>query len=173
MVESSKKECINLSSYNYLGFAENDGHCTHQAITQVRQSGLNYSSSRHELGTSTLHQELESTVAEFLGVEDAITVGMGFATNTLNLPMLIGKGCLVLSDELNHASIILGLRLSGATVAVFKHNNVEHLEKVLRANIIKGNISANIYIEIGTEQTYCTDRNSNLPNLGLSQKIRT
>ena len=145
MVESSKKECINLSSYNYLGFAENDGHCTHQAITQVRQSGLNYSSSRHELGTSTLHQELESTVAEFLGVEDAITVGMGFATNTLNLPMLIGKGCLVLSDELNHASIILGLRLSGATVAVFKHNNVEHLEKVLRANIIKGNISANIH----------------------------
>jgi serine palmitoyltransferase len=60
-------------------------------------------------------------VAEFLGVEDAIAVGMGFATNSLNLPSLISKGCLVISDELNHASLILGLRLSGATVKVFKH----------------------------------------------------
>ena len=85
-----------------------------------------------------ISRELEVTVAEFLGVEDAITVGMGFATNTLNIPQIINKGCLVISDELNHASIILGLRLSGATVCVFNHNSMEHLEKVLRSNIIKG-----------------------------------
>lgn len=136
--KSAGKECINLGSYNYLGFAESDGECTNKALEAVRQHGLAYCSPRQELGTSRIHQELESTVAEFLGVEDAITVGMGFATNTLNLPMIISKGCLVISDELNHASIILGLRLSGATVAVFKHNNVEHLEKVLRSNIVKG-----------------------------------
>jgi serine palmitoyltransferase len=68
-----------------------------------------------------IHRELESTVAEFLGVEAAICVGMGFATNSLNLPRLISKGCLVISDELNHASLILGLKLSSASVKVFKH----------------------------------------------------
>ena len=55
------------------------------------------SSSRHETGTSTIHMELEKTVAEFLGVDDAISVGMGFATNTLNLPVLIGEGQRVVS----------------------------------------------------------------------------
>ena len=138
MVENSKKECINLGSYNYLGFAENSGNCTNAAIDEVHFGGLSSSSTHQELGTMSIHKEIEETVAEFLGVEDAITVGMGFATNTLNLPMIMDKNCLVLSDELNHASVILGLRLSGATVAVFKHNNVEHLEKMLRTNIIKG-----------------------------------
>lgn len=65
-----------------------------------------------------IHQKLESLVAEFLGVDDAITFGMGFATNVLNLPSILGPGCLVFSDEFNHASLILGLRLSGATVKV-------------------------------------------------------
>ena len=65
--------------------------------------------------------QLESTVAEFIGADDAIVFGMGFATNSLNLPQLINKDCLVISDEFNHASLILGLRLSGATVSVFKH----------------------------------------------------
>ena len=116
------------------------------AISELRQTGLSLCSSRHELGTGSIHMELEETVAKFLGVDDAISVGMGFATNTLNLPMLIGKGCLVLSDALNHASIILGLKLSGATVTVFKHNNVEHLEKVLRANIIKGKSRITIHL---------------------------
>ncbi len=78
--------------------------------------------------------ELEATVAQFLGVEDAIALGMGFATNSLNLPCLLSKGCLVLSDECNHASAILGLRLSGATVKVFKHNDPADLEKILRGN---------------------------------------
>jgi serine palmitoyltransferase len=64
-------------------------------------------------------------VAEFLGVEDAITFSMGFATNSLNLPRIASKGCLVVSDEFNHASLILGLKLSGATVKVFKHKYVD------------------------------------------------
>ena len=71
----------------------------------------------------TIHQELEKYVARFVGAEDAITFGMGFATNALNLPSLVSKGCLVISDENNHASLILGLRLSGATIRVFKHNS--------------------------------------------------
>ena len=69
-----------------------------------------------------IHQELEKYVARFVGAEYAITFGMCFATNALNLPSIVSKGCLVISDEKNHASIILGLRLSGATNRVFKHN---------------------------------------------------
>ena len=83
---------ILIGSYNYLGFAENEGTCTQQAIEEVELSGLTTGSCRHEIGTSKIHQELEKTVAEFLGVDDAITVGMGFATNTMNLPVLMGKG---------------------------------------------------------------------------------
>ena len=75
------------------------------------------------LGTMTIHQELEKCVARFVGTEDAITFGMGFSTNSLNLPCLLSKGCIAISDEKIHASLILGLRLSGATTRVFKHNS--------------------------------------------------
>ena len=74
------------------------------------------------LGYLDIHRQLDQLTAEFLGVEAAITVPMGFATNSMNMPALVGKGCLILSDELNHASLILGSRLSGATIRTFKHN---------------------------------------------------
>lgn len=76
--------------------------------------------------------------ARFLGVEDAIVFGMGFATNSLNIPTLISPGCLVVSDEKNHASIILGLRLSGAVTKVFNHNSMKDLERVLQESIAAG-----------------------------------
>lgn len=82
---------------------------------------------RYFTGTMSIHQELEQLVARFVGAEDAITFGMGFATNALNLPALVSKGCLVISDENNHASLILGLRLSGATIRVFKHNGIKFI----------------------------------------------
>lgn len=65
----------------------------------------------------------------------AIVVGMGFGTNTLGLPGLLGPGSLALSDEKNHASLIMGLRLAHATVRVFRHNDVRHLEQLARAAI--------------------------------------
>lgn len=114
--------CLNLGSYNYLGFAESSGPCAEAAIQAIHDYGLAFSSSRTEYGTCPLHIELEELTAKFLGVEAAITCGMGFATNALNIPTLLYPGCLVISDEKNHASLILGLRLSGATIKVFKHN---------------------------------------------------
>ena len=81
-----------------------------------------------------IHQELEQYVARFVGTEDAIAFGMGFATNALNLPSLVSKGCLVISDENNHASLILGLRLSGATIRVFKHNSKDRISLPLLAS---------------------------------------
>ena len=69
-----------------------------------------------------MHQELEKTVARFLRKPDAICFGMGFATNSTCIPTIIGPGCVIISDELNHASLVLGARLSGAKIRVFRHN---------------------------------------------------
>ncbi|XP_026672234.1 serine palmitoyltransferase 2 isoform X2 [Ceratina calcarata] len=131
-------ECINLGSYNYLGFAESDGKCADESIETLKKFGCANCTSRLELGNMPIHEELERLTARFLGVEDAIVFGMGFATNALNLPSLLYKGCLVLSDEKNHASLILGLRLSGATVRVFEHNSMKHLERGLKTAIVFG-----------------------------------
>lgn len=129
---------MNLGSYNYLGFAAKSGACAENAIKTINEYGLAACSTRSELGTMPLHNELESLTARFLGAEDAIVFGMGFATNSLNLPSLVSAGCLVVSDEKNHASIILGLRLSGATCEKFRHNDMIDLERVLSKNIVRG-----------------------------------
>ncbi|KAK9730022.1 Aminotransferase class I and II [Popillia japonica] len=128
-----KTKCLNLGSYNYLGFAEPNGPCAEFAIESLHKYGVSTGATRQQYGTCDLHVELEKLTAEFLGTEDAITFGMGFATNALNIPTFLSSGCLVLSDEKNHASLILG-----ATVKVFKHNNVQHLEKLLKENIYYG-----------------------------------
>ena len=73
-------------------------------------------------GTLDIHKHLETLVARFVGKPAAMVFGMGFATNASNIPTLVGKGDLIISDELNHTSIILGARLSGAKIKVFKHN---------------------------------------------------
>jgi serine palmitoyltransferase len=135
----NKLKVLNLGSYNYLGFAENNGPSSGEAVRSVSQHGLATLSSRVELGTLACHQRLESLVAKFLGVEDALVCGMGFATNSLNIPALIGgQDSLILSDALNHTSIVLGARLSGATIKTFKHNDVNDLEAKLRDSIIEG-----------------------------------
>ncbi|KAL4656286.1 serine palmitoyltransferase 2-like [Arapaima gigas] len=132
------KEVINMGSYNYLGFAENTGPCAEAAAEAAAKYGVGVSSTRQEMGNLSRHEELEKLVAKFLGVESAMTFGMGFATNSMNIPALAGKGCLILSDELNHASLVLGARLSGSTIRVFKHNNMQSLEKLLREAIVHG-----------------------------------
>lgn len=134
----TETKCLNLASYNYLGFAQASGPCAESAEKAITKFGCSVCSTRQELGTNHLHVELERLTAHFLGVEDAIVFGMGFATNSLNIPSLVSPGCLVLSDEKNHASLILGLRLSGATIKVFKHNNMACLEKTLRDAVIYG-----------------------------------
>lgn len=74
------------------------------------------------LGMHRMQIELESTVARFVGKPEAVCFGMGFATNSTCIPTLSGPGCALVSDELNHASLVLGMRLSGAKSFVFKHN---------------------------------------------------
>jgi serine palmitoyltransferase len=129
---------LNMGSYNYLGFAENAGPSSTAAIESIRDLNLSVCSSRQELGVHRCHRELDTLLAQFLGVEAAISFGMGFATNALNIPTLIGKGSLILSDQLNHASLVLGSRLSGATIKVFKHNDARDLEVKLKKAIVEG-----------------------------------
>lgn len=111
-----------MGSYNYLGFSQNTGPCAENAIEAIYKYGVSTGATRQEYGSVEIHVELEKLVAEYLGTEDSITCGMGFATNALNIPTIFSPGCLVVSDAKNHASLILGLKLSGATVKVFNHN---------------------------------------------------
>ncbi|TMS04186.1 serine palmitoyltransferase 3 [Larimichthys crocea] len=129
---------INMGSYNYLGFAENKADFLKTVADKAQQYGVGVCSTRQEIGNLSIHEELEQLVADFVGAESAMTFGMGFATNSMNIPAIVGKGCLILSDELNHTSLILGARLSGATIRVFKHNNMQSLEKMLREAVCSG-----------------------------------
>ncbi|XP_072247355.1 serine palmitoyltransferase 3 [Leuresthes tenuis] len=129
---------INMGSYNYLGFGENNADFLTTVADKMQHYGAGVCSSRQEIGNLHIHEELEELVASFLGVESSMTFGMGFATNSMNIPALVGKGCLILSDELNHTSLILGARLSGASIRVFKHNNMNSLEKLLKEAVCSG-----------------------------------
>uniref|UniRef100_A0A915PF00 serine C-palmitoyltransferase n=1 Tax=Meloidogyne floridensis TaxID=298350 RepID=A0A915PF00_9BILA len=130
---------INTASYNYLGFAENKGPCATASANIINDQGISSCASIRELGQPLAHTELENLVAEFIGVESAICFGMGFATNSMNLTCLMDKDSLIISDQYNHASLILGSKISGATIKIFKHNNIKDLERVLRQSIIFGN----------------------------------
>jgi len=136
--KESTSRVLNLGSYNYLGFAENEGPCATAALAATSEYGCGVASSRRELGTMAIHRQLETLVAEFLGTEDAITFGMGFATNSMNIPALMGKGTLIISDQLNHASLVLGARLSQSVIRVFKHNDMTDLEEKIRDAICYG-----------------------------------
>ncbi|ORZ12379.1 pyridoxal phosphate-dependent transferase [Absidia repens] len=133
-----KIECINFASYNYLGFAQASGPCADAVENTVNHYGMSTAGTRTEAGTTDLHLYMERKVAEFVGKEDAICVSMGFATNSTTIPSLVSKGCLIISDELNHSSIVFGARLSGASIRVFKHNNMMDLRQLLTEVISQG-----------------------------------
>jgi serine palmitoyltransferase len=130
--------CLNLGSYNYLGFASADEYCTPRVVESLKRFSPSTCSSRVDAGTTVLHQELEELIARFVGKPAAMVYGMGFATNSTTLPALIGKGGLIISDSLNHSSIVAGARASGSRITVFQHNTPSHLEEVLREAIADG-----------------------------------
>ena len=129
---------LNISSYNYLGFAQAQGGCADAVEESLHRYGVSTCGARLEGGTSNLHETAESLVASFLGQEDALISSMGFATNSTIIPALVSKGSLLISDESNHASIRFGVRISGANVRTFKHNDMESLESLLREVISQG-----------------------------------
>jgi serine palmitoyltransferase len=127
-----------LGSYNYLGYADPDSPCIPSVLDSLDKYPVSTCSSRIDVGTTKLHAELEKVVAKFVGKPAAMIFGMGFGTNSSGIPALIGKGGLILSDSLNHASIVIGARLSGAKVEVFQHGDHEDLERAIRRAIVEG-----------------------------------
>jgi serine palmitoyltransferase len=134
----STTQCLNMSSYNYLGFAQSIGPCADAVEETIRKNGLSMCASRTEGGTSELHLRVEDLIAKFVGKESAMVFSMGFGTNATIFSSLVSKGCLIISDELNHASIRFGSRLSGAVIKMFKHNDMADLERLLRVEIAQG-----------------------------------
>jgi len=131
-------ETLNVSSYNYLGFAQSEGPCAEAVEECVRKNGLSVCSPRADAGTTDLALEVEQEVAAFVGKPAAMVFSMGFVTNATSFPALVSKGCLIISDELNHASIRIGARQSGAVIRSFSHNDMDDLERVLREAISQG-----------------------------------
>ncbi|KAF7440174.1 serine palmitoyltransferase component [Pleurotus ostreatus] len=138
ILTGGRTRALNISSYNYLGFAQGRGGCADAVEESIRQYGVSTLGARMEGGSCDLHVMTEALVARFVGMEDALISSMGFATNSTFIPALVDKGCLVISDELNHASIRFGVRLSGASVRMFKHNDMKSLESLLRESISQG-----------------------------------
>ncbi len=121
------KRVLNFCSNNYLGLA-NDARLKQAAHDAIEKFGVGPAAVRSIAGTLSLHNELEKRLAEFKGVEATISFQSGFNSNGAALPALVGKEDVIFSDELNHASIIDGARLSGAKIVRYAHNDAEDLE---------------------------------------------
>jgi glycine C-acetyltransferase len=122
---------INLASNNYLGLA-NDARLVEAAIGATRAFGVGSGAVRTIAGTMRIHMDLEEKIARFKNVEACVVFQSGFAANAGTVSAILGKEDFILSDELNHASIIDGARLSRATIKVFRHKDVGHCEELLQ-----------------------------------------
>lgn len=127
------KRVLNFCSNNYLGLA-NDARLKQAAHAAIDRFGVGPAAVRSIAGTLSLHLELERRLAEFKGVEATISFQSGFNSNGAVIPALVGKEDAIFSDELNHASIIDGARLSGAKVIRYTHNDAEALEDAITTN---------------------------------------
>jgi glycine C-acetyltransferase len=125
------KKVINLSSNNYLGFA-NHPRMKKAAVEMVDKYGVGAGAVRTIIGNMDIHEEMERILAEFKREEAVMVFQSGFNCNAGTIQAITEKGDLILSDELNHASIIDGSRLSKADRAIFKHSDMDSLEKVLK-----------------------------------------
>ncbi len=127
------RRVLNMCSNNYLGFANDERLCAaaHDAIDKY---GVGPGAVRSIAGTMSLHIELEKKIAEFKGAEAALSVQSGLNTNLSTIPLLMGKEDVLFTDELNHASIIDGVRLTKAKRAIFPHRDVAALGDLLEEN---------------------------------------
>jgi glycine C-acetyltransferase len=125
------REVINLASNNYLGLA-NHPKLIEAAIAATRTFGVGSGAVRTIAGTMRIHMELEERIARFKNVEACVVFQSGFAANAGTVSAILGKEDFILSDELNHASIIDGARLSRAKIKVFRHKDVAHCEELLK-----------------------------------------
>ena len=124
------RDVVLLGSNNYLGLSTHP-QVIAAAVAATQVFGTGASGSRLISGNSELYTTLETNLAKTKHTEAALVFSSGYAANTSIIPVLAGEGDLILSDTLNHASIIDGCRLSRATTKVYQHCNVEHLKSLL------------------------------------------
>ncbi|PSH04133.1 MAG: 8-amino-7-oxononanoate synthase [Acidobacteria bacterium] len=124
------RKVINLASNNYLGLTTHP-KLREAALEATRKYGVGSGAVRTIAGTMKLHMELEEKIARFKGVEACVVFQSGFTANAGTVSAILGKDDYIISDELNHASIIDGCRLSRAKILVFRHKDVAHAEEQL------------------------------------------
>src|SRR5437667_1023466 len=125
------KRVINLASNNYLGLTTHP-KLREASLEATRKFGVGSGAVRTVSGTMTIHMELEEKIARFKNVEACVVFQSGFTANAGTVSAILGKGDFIISDELNHASIIDGARLSKATIKIFRHKNVARAEELLK-----------------------------------------
>lgn len=130
-VQAAGRELLMLASNNYLGLA-GDPRISEAIGEALRTDGAGSGASRHISGSMDRHQELEERLAAFKGTEAAVLYNTGYMANVGIISSLLGPGDAVFSDELNHASIIDGCRLSGAAKEIYRHSDMNDLERRLK-----------------------------------------
>lgn len=124
------KQVINIASNNYLGLTTHP-KLREAALAATRKYGVGSGAVRTVAGTMSIHMELEEKIARFKNVEACVVFQSGFTANSGTVSALLGKDDFIISDELNHASIIDGARLSRAKILVFRHKDIAHAEEQL------------------------------------------
>ncbi|KCZ74471.1 hypothetical protein H311_04564, partial [Anncaliia algerae PRA109] len=123
---------------NYLGYACKDSFTNEILINSLEDMPLSLGGKSTDLGIHPILRELEIELADFLHKEDCFVLPMGFGANSGTIPVFTSEGDLIISDELNHKSIITGAKLSCATKRTFTHNDMNQLEQILRREIAHG-----------------------------------
>lgn len=156
------QQLINLASNNYLGFA-NRAELKEACIESTEKYGVGAGAVRTINGSLQIHQELENKIAEFKGTEAAIAFQSGFNCNMGAISAIMTKDDAILSDELNHASIIDGCRLSGAKIIRVKHQDMIDLEEKAKSAVESGRYKKIMYI---TDGVFSMDGDvANLPDM--------
>src|SRR5688500_13167423 len=130
IVSVDERRLISLSSNDYLGLTHHP-RLREAALAAVREFGVGSGAVRTIAGTMSMHEELEAELAEFKGTPAVLTFQSGFTANTGVIPTITGETDLIVSDSLNHASIIDGMRLSKAPRKIYPHADVEALRAIL------------------------------------------
>lgn len=136
IVERGGKKLLSFCCNDYLGLSQ-DARVKAAAIEAVGQYGAGAGASRLVTGNHPLYSELETKLAAWKGTEAALVLGSGYLTNIGVIPVLVGKGDLVLADRLVHACLLDGALLSGAKLVRFRHNDMQDCEKLLTENRAK------------------------------------
>jgi glycine C-acetyltransferase len=128
VIQIDGKRVINFCANNYLGLA-NHPRLKQAAKDAIDEYGIGPGAVRTIAGTMSLHEKLEQRLAEFKHAEAVVTLQSGFTANLATIPAVVGKGDVIFSDRLNHASIIDGCRLSRAKIVAYEHNDVDDLRQ--------------------------------------------